>query len=94
MRQVNKDWMVEVHIGHLPGRSFAASKKDIHPVALNHSGELLLEQILNKGKCIVINDQHKLALFKIAAFAKIFDSSLYHGWMQSGLIKSVMQGLP
>jgi predicted nucleotidyltransferase len=69
-------------------------KKDIHPVVLNHAGELLLEQILKKGKCIVVNDKRKLALFKIAAFAKIFDFSLYRGWMQSGLIKSVMQGLP
>ena len=67
-------------------------KKEIHPVVLNHAGELLLEQILNKGKCIVVNDQRKLALFKIAAFAKIFDFSLYRGVMQSGLIKSVMQG--
>jgi predicted nucleotidyltransferase len=67
-------------------------KKDIHPVVLNHAGELLLEQIFNKGKCIFVNDQRKLALFKVAAFAKIFDFSYYRSVMQSGLIKSVMQG--
>jgi len=67
-------------------------KKDIHPVVLNHAGEMLLEQILSKGKCIVVNDRRKLALFKVAAFAKIFDFSYYRGLMQSGLIKSVTQG--
>jgi len=67
-------------------------KKDIHPVALNSAGEMLLGQIFNKGKCIVVNDQHKLALFKVTAFAKIFDFSYYRSVMQSGLIKSVMQG--
>ena len=67
-------------------------KKDIHPVVLNHGGEALLVQILNKGKCIVVNDQRKLALFKVEAFAKIFDFKYYLSLMQSGLIKSVMQG--
>jgi uncharacterized protein len=67
-------------------------KKDIHPVALNSAGEMLLGQIFNKGKCIVVNDRHKLALFKVTAFAKIFDFSYYRRVMQSGLIKSVMQG--
>jgi len=67
-------------------------KKDIHPVVLNHAGELFLEQIFNKGKCIFVNDQRKLALFKVSAFAKIFDFSYYRTAMQSGLIKSVMQG--
>jgi len=49
-------------------------------------------QILNKGRCIVINDQRKLALFKVEAFAKIFDFTYYYRLMQSGLIKSIMQG--
>ena len=67
-------------------------KKDIHPVVLNHAGEELLVQIFNKGKCIVVNDQRKLSLFKVEAFARINDFSYYRGVMQSGLIKSVMQG--
>ena len=69
-------------------------KKDIHPVVLNNAGELLLRQIFKKGKCIVVNDQRQLASFRMSAFAKIFDFSYYHASMQSGLIKSVMQGLP
>lgn len=67
-------------------------KKDIHPVILNHSGEELLFQVFKKGKCIVVNDQRKLAVFRMAAFAKIFDFAYYRGLMQAGLIKSVMQG--
>ena len=43
-------------------------------------------------KCIVVNDQRKLALFKVKAFAKIFDFKYYLSLMQSGLVKSVMQG--
>ena len=65
-------------------------KKDIHPVVLNHAGELLLRQVLKKGKCIVVNDQRLLASFRMSAFAKIFDFSYYHALMQSGLIKSVI----
>ena len=67
-------------------------KKDIHPVALNSAGEMLLGQIFKKGKCIVINDRRQLAAFRVAAFAKIFDFSYYRDSMQSGLIKSVVQG--
>jgi predicted nucleotidyltransferase len=67
-------------------------KKDIHPIVLNSAGEVILKQILNKGKCIVVNDRRQLASFKIAAFAKIFDFSYYRDLMQSGLIKSVIQG--
>ena len=67
-------------------------KKDIHPVDLNSAGEMLLGQIFKKGKCIVINDRRQLAVFRVAAFAKIFDFSYYRDSMQSGLIKSVVQG--
>ena len=67
-------------------------KKDIHPIVLNSAGEVILKQILNKGKCVVVNDRRQLASFKIAAFAKIFDFSYYRDLMQSGLIKTVIQG--
>jgi predicted nucleotidyltransferase len=67
-------------------------KKDIHPVILNHAGEALLAEVFKKGKCIVVNDHRKLALFRMAAFAKIFDFAYYRGLMQAGLIKSVKQG--
>jgi len=67
-------------------------KKDIHPIVLNRAGEVILKQIFNKGKCIVVNDRRQLTSFKVAAFAKIFDFSYYRDLMQSGLIKSVIQG--
>ena len=65
-------------------------KKDIHPVVLNHAGELLLRQVFKKGKCIVVNDQRQLASFRMSAFARIFDFLYYHALMQSGLIKTVI----
>lgn len=67
-------------------------KKDVHPVILNHAGEELLDQVFKRGKCIIVNDRRKLAVFRMAAFAKIFDFAYYRGLMQSGLIKSVMEG--
>ena len=67
-------------------------KKDIHPVDLSSAGEMLLGQIFKKGRCIVINDRQQLAAFRVAAYAKIFDFSYYRDSMQSGLIKSVVQG--
>ena len=67
-------------------------RKDIHFVVLNQAGEELLTQVFKKGKAIVVNDPRKLALFRMAAFAKIFDFAYYRGLMQAGLIKSVIQG--
>ena len=67
-------------------------KKDVHLIVLNHAGEAVLEQILNKGKCLIVNDKRKLAVFRVNAYAKIFDFSRYRKLMQSGLVKSVIQG--
>jgi len=67
-------------------------KKDIHPIVLNSAGEVLLKQIIRKGKYIVVNDPRHLAFFRVAAYAKIFDFSHYNDLIQSGLIKSVKQG--
>jgi predicted nucleotidyltransferase len=36
-------------------------RKDIHPVILNTAGEMLMQQIFTRGKCIVENDRRKHA---------------------------------
>jgi len=81
LKQRRKDYTIEL------GR---ALRKDIHPVILNLAGEELLKQIFSKGKCILINDARKLALYRMVMFARIADFAYYRGQMQSGLIRKLM----
>lgn len=67
-------------------------RKDIHPVILNSASEELLRQIFSKGKCILINDEKKLAVHKMVMFVKIAEFAYYRSKMQSGLIRKVMEG--
>ena len=67
-------------------------RKEIHPVILNSAGEELMRQIFSKGDCILIKNQKKLSLFKMTMFARIADFGYYRNQMQSGLIRSIMEG--
>ena len=67
-------------------------RKDIHPVILNTAGEMLMQQIFTKGKCIVDNDQQKHAQFRMVMFSRIAAFSDYKKQMQAGLIKNIMGG--
>ena len=78
-----KDYVVEL------GR---ALRKNIHPVILNLAGEELLKQIFSKGKCILINDSRKLALYRMVMFSRIAEFAYYRSQMQSGFIRKVMEG--
>ena len=82
LKERRKDYTIEL------GR---ALRKDIHPVILNLAGEELLKQIFSKGKCILINDARKLALYRMVMFARIADFAYYRSQMQSGLIRKVME---
>ena len=67
-------------------------RKDIHPVILNTAGEMLMQQIFTKGKCIVDNDQQKHAQFRMVMFSRIAAFFDYKKQMQAGLIKNIMGG--
>ena len=67
-------------------------RKEIHPIILNSAGEELIRQIFTKGDCILIKNQKKLSLFKMTMFARIADFGYYRNQMQSGLIRSIMEG--
>lgn len=82
LKQRRKDYTVEL------GR---ALRKDIHPMILNLAGEELLKQIFSKGRCILINDDRKLALYRMVMFARIADFAYYRSQMQSGFIRKVME---
>ena len=82
LKEKRKDYTIEL------GRVL---RKDIHPVILNLAGEELLKQIFSKGKCILINDAKKLALYRMVMFARIADFAYYRSQMQSGLIRKVME---
>ncbi len=67
-------------------------RKEIHPIILNSAGEELMRQIFTKGDCILIKNQKKLSLFKMTMFARIADFGYYRNQMQSGLIRSIIEG--
>ena len=69
-------------------------KRDVHPVAMNVIGEILLKQILSKGRCLLVNDRRKLSEFKMVALARIAAFGYYHKRMQAGLIRSVLEARP
>ena len=66
-------------------------RKEIHPVILNSAGEELMRQIFLRGKCILVNEPKKLAIFKMTMFSRIADFSYYRNQMQSGLIRNIME---
>ena len=65
-------------------------KKDIHLLILNSASEELMRQIFLKGKCILVNDKKRLAIFKMVMLSKIVEFTHYRNQMQKGLIKKVM----
>jgi len=65
-------------------------RKDVHPVVMNRAGEELLKQIFGRGECVLVNDQNKLAHFRMTAYSKIADFSYYRNRMQKGLIRNIM----
>lgn len=69
-------------------------RKDVHPVVMNSAGETLMKQILSKGRCIVVNDERKLAEFIMNAYSRIADFDYYLKRMQSGLVRSVLETAP
>ena len=66
-------------------------RKDIHPVILNTAGEMLMQQIFTKGKCIVENNYRKHARYRMVMFSRIAAFSDYKKQMQAGLIKNIME---
>jgi hypothetical protein len=68
------------------------TRKVIHPVILNSASEALLKQILEKGKCIQVNDPKSLSRFKMTAIARIADYGYYRRLLQRGVIRQIMGG--
>lgn len=69
-------------------------KKDVHPLAINSAGEVLLKQIFAKGKCLLVNDSRKLAEFKMVAYSRIAGFDYHLRKMQAGLIRRVLEAKP
>lgn len=67
-------------------------RKDIHPVILNQAGEVLLKQVLRKGKPVLVKDHKADKLFKMIAVARIADFEVYLQAMQAGLKKKILEG--
>ena len=64
----------------------------IHPVILNSAGEVLLKQILEKGKCVLKKDRKSLSRFKMTAIARIAEYGYYQRIFQQGVIQQIMGG--
>lgn len=68
------------------------TRKVVHPVILNSASEALLKQILEKGKCIQVNDPKALSHFKMTAIARIAEYGYYLPIFQRGVIRQIMGG--
>ncbi len=68
-------------------------RKDLHLIALDFAGELLLKQILKKGRCLMVNDSKSLAYFTMKALTRIVDFQYYLQKMQSAMTRRVTKGL-
>jgi predicted nucleotidyltransferase len=68
-------------------------RKDLHLTPLDFAGEVLLKQILKKGRCLTVNDSKKLAYFKMNALTRIADFQYHLNKMQSAMTRRVMKGL-
>ena len=65
-------------------------RKDLHLVAMDFAGEVLLKQILKNGRCLIVNDPKTLANFTMDALSKIADFQYYLNKMQSAMTRKVM----
>jgi predicted nucleotidyltransferase len=68
-------------------------KKDLHLTALDFAGEVLLNQILKKGRCLIVNDSKTLTYFTMEALTKVADFQYYLNKMQSAMTRRVREGL-
>ncbi len=66
-------------------------RKDIHLTILNSAGEVLLKQILYKGKLVLVKNSSYHKEFKMMSISKIVDFSFYLKKMHSNLIKRIIE---
>ena len=66
-------------------------KKDIHPVMMNHAGEILLKQILSKGRRILVRDSYFDAYFTMIAVSRIVDFNFHLKRMQEGMKQKILE---
>ncbi|MCF8126508.1 MAG: nucleotidyltransferase domain-containing protein, partial [Desulfotignum sp.] len=66
-------------------------RKDIHPIVMNHAGEVLLKQIFLKGKRLVMKNPAFVREFNMFAMSRIADFGFYLDRMQAGLKKRVQE---
>ncbi|MCK5096872.1 MAG: nucleotidyltransferase domain-containing protein [Desulfobacteraceae bacterium] len=66
-------------------------RKDIHPVIMNSAGEVLLKQILGKGKLVLVKNSKFHKEFKMVALSKIVDFNFYLKKMHSSLTKRILE---
>jgi predicted nucleotidyltransferase len=65
-------------------------RKDLHLVALNTSGELLLKQVFSKGQCLLEKKPRKLAEFQMVAYSKIADFGYYQKLCEKGFVSKLL----
>ncbi len=64
-------------------------RKDIHPVILNHAGEVLLKQVLSAGKPVLISNPKVHTWFAMISLSRILDFQPYLEQMQNGFAKKI-----
>ena len=65
---------------------------ELHSHSHQNASESLLEQVIKKGKCLLVNNEKELAKFEMVSLSKILDFSYLRRRMQSGFVKKIMEG--
>ncbi|MFW6082226.1 MAG: hypothetical protein ACOC7W_09945 [Desulfosalsimonas sp.] len=58
---------------------------------MNHAGEVLLRQILSKGRPILVRDSYFDAYFTMIAVSRVVDFNYYLKQMQDGMKQKILE---
>jgi len=67
-------------------------RKDLHLTALDFAGELLLKQILKKGRCLIVKDSKALRYFTMHALSRILDFQYHLEKSKSAMTRRIIGG--
>jgi uncharacterized protein len=67
------------------------TRKDIHPVVMNHAGEFLAKQIFSKGRCIHQKNKSLVSEYQMKMYSMIADFEYYQHIISLGFIRKVME---
>ena len=70
------------------------TRKDVDIIIMNTAGEILLKQIYERGRLLLVHDDTKLSMFNMIAYSRIAEFGYHHTKMQASALKSITREMP